>query len=282
MTQRTRTPAAANGPTPDAAHLSPAAGSATPDAFHAATRPLRRGLWGLGLVWLATVAFVVPRLGSSDPPIQQVIRVERLEIVEPDGTLAFVLANSHRPAVATIDGQVIMAGQEEERRNPSFIFFDGKGDEVGGMLFTTGTGGDRTASRQLSLDGYKQDQTVVLAHHQNARGASSGLHVSDRPVDRTLFDALAELGLRPGATRQELQAAMMALPAEERGPRLGELFGVQRLFVGSNFADDAVLRLNDGAGRPRIIIAVPKDGEPYIRVLDPAGSVVLQLPQPAP
>jgi hypothetical protein len=136
-----------------------------PDAIRAATQPLRRGLLALGVAWLATVAFVVPRLGPAEPAIQQVIRAERVEIVEPDGTLAFVLANSQRPEPATIDGQVIMTGQEAERRTPSFIFFDGKGDEVGGMLFRTGPG-DGVASRHLSLDGWKQDQTVVLAHYQ--------------------------------------------------------------------------------------------------------------------
>jgi hypothetical protein len=124
-------------------------------AIASATTPLRRGLWALGALWLATVAFTLPRLGPVEPPIQEVIRVERLEIVEPDGTLAFVLANSHRPAPATLDGRVIMAGQEAERRTPSFIFFDGRGDEVGGMTFSTGApGGGPVASRHISLDGW--------------------------------------------------------------------------------------------------------------------------------
>lgn len=251
------------------------------DAIRSATRPLRLGLVALAAAWLATVAFMVPRLGSGGPPIQDVIRAERIEIVESDGTLAFVLANSQRPQAATIDGQVIMQGQEAERRTPSFIFFDGKGDEVGGMLFSTGEQGP-VASRHFSLDGYKQDQTVVLAHYQNARGASSGLTVSDRPQDRTMFEAMAELGLQPGATRAQFQQAVTALPADTRDARLRELFGVQRLFAGSNWEDDAMLRLNDGAGRPRIVIAVPENGAPYIRVLDENGTVVLELPERVP
>ena len=36
--------------------------------------------------------------------IPDVLAVERLEIVEPDGQPAFVFANSERPAVATMDG----------------------------------------------------------------------------------------------------------------------------------------------------------------------------------
>jgi hypothetical protein len=224
------------------------------------------------------VAFAVPRLSPADSPIQQVIRVERLEIVEPDGTLALVLANSQRPAVATLDGQVIMANQEAERRYPTMIFFDGKGDEVGGMLFTTGgTPEAPTASRQLTLDGWKQDQTVVLLHHQSARGSQSGLSVHDRPA-RHMFDNMADLGLQPGASRPQFEQALMALPEAERQQRMAELFGVHRLFIGSNWQDVAVLQLNDGKGRPRIILGVPEDGEPFIRMLDENGQVVMTLP----
>jgi hypothetical protein len=252
------------------------------DTVRTATQPLRRGLWILTACWLATVAFTVPRLGPSDPPIQQVIRVERLEIVEPDGTLALVLANSQRPAVATLDGRPIMANQEAERRYPTMIFFDGRGDEVGGMLFQTGGTPDApNASRQLTLDGWKQDQTVVLLHHQSQRGSQSGLSVSDRPR-RHMFDNMAELGLQPGAARSQFEAALMALPEETRQQRMGELFGVNRLFVGSNWNDVAVLQLNDGRGRARILIGVPADGAPFIRMLDENGRVTMELPARAP
>jgi hypothetical protein len=249
------------------------------DAIRSATQPLRRGLWILTAAWLATVAFTVPRLTPSDPPIQQVIRVERLEIVEPDGTLSLVLANSQRPAVATLDGKPIMANQAAERRYPTMIFFDGQGDEVGGMLFQTGGTPDApNASRQLTLDGWKQDQTVVLLHHQNQRGSQSGLSVSDRPK-RHMFDNMADLGLQPGAARSQFEAALMALPEETRQQRMGELFGVTRLFVGSNWNDVAVLQLNDGRGRPRMIIGVPADGAPFIRMLDENGRVTMELPE---
>jgi hypothetical protein len=229
----------------------------------------------LFLAWLGTVGWIALRPAE----LPEVISVERLEIVEPDGQLAFVLANSHRPAPATIDGQVIMEGQEEERRTPSFIFFDGKGDEVGGMLFRTESTPDGgVAARHLSLDGYKQDQTVVLAHYQDPGGAASGLFVSDRPTDMTILEAMAELGLEPGATRDEMERAMQALPEEERGQQLGELFGVDRLFVGSSREDQASVLLRDGQGRPRILLGAPADGDPFIRILDEAGDIVLQLP----
>ena len=63
------------------------------------------------------------------PPAE--LAVERLEILEADGSPAIVLANGQRPIAGTIDGRQTMQGQEEERRGvPSITFFDGKGDEA--------------------------------------------------------------------------------------------------------------------------------------------------------
>ena len=93
-------------------------------------------LWAAVAVLALALSGAVIRVATTTPVAPDVLTVERLEIVEPDGSPALVLANSQRPAVATVDGHVLMEGQEEERRGvPSIIFFDGKGDEVGGMLF---------------------------------------------------------------------------------------------------------------------------------------------------
>jgi hypothetical protein len=250
--------------------------STTEARLAAEVRTLKRGIVMLALLWLASVAW----LATADPRVPEVLSVERLEIVEPDGKLAFVLANSRRPAVATIDGQPIMEGQEEERRIPSFIFFDGKGDEVGGMLMgVTETEDGYSATRHLSLDGYKQDQTVVLRHYQGPNGSSAGLQISDRPQELSILDAMAELGIDPPASREDLQEAFAAIPEAERGARSRELFGVQRAFVGSTRSGSAVVDLRDGQGRPRLRLLVPKDGEPSIQILDEQGEPVLTLPE---
>lgn len=174
-----------------------------------------------------------------------------------------------------------MEGQEEERRGlPSIIFFDGKGDEVGGMLFgVRETPDGYSAVRHLSFDGYKQDQTLVLSHSQDPGGSTSGLIVSDRPLDHSILDAQRQLGLRPGATRDELMAAIQALPEEGGDARLRELFGVSRLFLGSDRNGEASLVLRDGQGRPRIINASPREEEPSIRILNEEGATVLRLPE---
>jgi hypothetical protein len=237
---------------------------------------LRRSVAALALVWLATVAWIIFRVASVPP----VLAVERLEIVEPDGKPAFVLANSQRPIAATIDGQITMQGQEEERRGiASIIFFDGKGDEVGGMLFgVRETPNGFSATRHLSLDGYGQDQTVVLSHYQDPSGSTSGLTISNRP-EHSLLDTAKKLGLGPGASRQQLVAAIQAIPEDQRAAKRRELFGTTRAFFGSARTGEARLELRDGEGRVRIVIEVPNSGDPVIRILDEKGQVALRLPK---
>lgn len=258
--------------TPEPAHSVP---SPELSRLHRQLHHLRLGVAALALVLGGTLVAAV-----RGPAPVEVLRAERLEIVEPDGSLAFVLTNSALPQVATIDGVPILAGQAEERRMPHFIFFDGQGDEVGGMTFsnrTTPAGG--VATRHLSLDGYKQDQTVVLHHYQDARGTAAGLSVSDRPRT-TLPEALAGLGLELGTDRAALNAAIMAIPEEERGARLRELFGgANRVFVGSSRDGAATLLLSDATGRPRIHLGVPAEGAPFIRILDEDGQVLWELPR---
>ena len=236
------------------------------------------------LLWIVIVVFAfafsgaVTWLAVTAPSAPDVVRVERLEVVEPDGSLSMVLANSQRPAVATLNRQVLMAGQEEERLGtPSITFFDGKGTEVGGLaLGVREQSGSYRAMRHLSLDAHNQDQAVVLMHYQDPGGSTSGLSITDRP-DHSLVDAFAELGVSAGASREQLQAALESLPEEGREARLQELFGTPRAFLGSA-RGEASLELRDGDGRPRIVIEVPDDGEPAIRILGEDGAILLRLP----
>lgn len=240
-------------------------------------------LWTAIVILSVALAGVVTWIATRSTPA--VLTVERLEIVEPNGSLAIVLANSQRPTVATIDGQVIMAGQEEERRGfPSMTFFDGKGDEVGGIAFgVKETPSGYQALRLFALDAHNQDQAVVLMHDQAPDGSISGLSVTDRPAHsnrpaHSTLDALAELGLSVGASREQIQAAMEQIPEASRGIRLRELFGTPRAFFGSTRAGEAGLTLRDGEGRPRVVIEAPREGPPAIRFLDDVGAEVLRLP----
>jgi hypothetical protein len=232
---------------------------------------------GLALLWAGTVLWTVIR----NPRIPPVLAVERLEIREPDGELAFALANSARPSVGIMGGEVIMADQAEERRHPNFIFFDGNGDEVGGLMLRTTEGPDGPAvARFMTFDAHDQQETLVLGYTRNARGTTtSGLRIIDHPSGVSLLGALAKLGLEPGFTRAELEEAVAGIPAGERQSRIRELRGITRAVLGSTREGDVALTLHDGDGRPRIVLEVPLHGEAAIRVLDGDGETMLRLPR---
>lgn len=246
------------------------------DELRGRVRRLEAATAALGVALAGAVAWIAVT-STAD---RDVLTAERLEIVEPDGQPAFVLANSERPAVATLDGEVLMEGQAQERRMPNFIFFDGQGDEVGGMLFGNRESGDGfSATRHLSLDGYEQDQTVQLFHQQDPERARAGLRITDRPEDLSLRETFADaLGLDVPFTREEADSALAELPEQGRADSLRALFGVRRLFLGSSADDDATLVLRDGEARPRIVLSVPEDGEPRVRVLDEEGEPVAEMP----
>ena len=56
------------------------------------------------------------------------ITVERINIVEPDGSLKMVISNSSKQHPGMMDGQSL--GKRE--RDPGIIFFNEEQDEVGG------------------------------------------------------------------------------------------------------------------------------------------------------
>lgn len=224
-----------------------------------------------GLTILAPLATFASMQGDD---VQEVVRAERLEIVEGDGQLAFVMGNSKRPGAGYFEGQKMFSDGEERRQGgPSMIYYDSQGDEVGGMGFTTEEAEDGFHTiRQLSLDAYRQDQTVVLKHFQSEEGSISGMYINDRPTE-SLVDGLRALGFEPGASFRDVQKAMERTDANTQQV-LEKYFGAsQRVFIGSRYGE-AKLELADGKGRPRFVISVPEEGPVSMRVLDEQGNEV--------
>jgi hypothetical protein len=246
------------------------------DALERRVARLTAAVIGLSIFWLATVGWAVLRR----PAMPSVLTVERLEIREPDGNLAFAFAGSAHPTAGTIDGEVLLSDQIEDRRFPHFIYFDGRGDEAGGLMLRTVDGPDGpTIARFMTFDGYKHQETITLGHRESAKGSVSGLRVISHVPGATLVGAMGELGVAPGATRAELQSALQALPPDERERILPRLTGATRVEVGTALGGNAGLTLSDAAGRPRVILEAPGDGQPSLRFLDENGETVLRVPE---
>ncbi len=245
------------------------------------------GEWPAGLrselirLRIAIAVLALGLLGSlfwiwqANPSQPRVLSVERLDIVEPDGELAMVLSSSAHAPLPVIDGHSIASA--EERDSPALIFYDGKGDEVGGILMSNEEfeGGYR-AGRHLSFDQFGQDQTLVLHHYEQDGIASTGLRIDSRPFDLSLPEALAEMGLEPTSTREEFMEVIDQLDQHEQA----RLFGSgTRAFFGSDFSENAVISLGDGQGRTRLRMAVTEDGDASLEFLDEDGQVSYRFPE---
>ena len=173
-----------------------------------------------------------PRRASFDE-----ITVQRINVVEPDGTLRMVLSDHSR-----LPG-IIVRGKERPFSRPQagMLFYNDEGSENGGLIF----GGHRNAKGEvvdsggsLSFDKYEANQIVQLAGVDDKEDRFAGLEVSESPG-----------------------------PAQVHS----------RIWVGRDKDGAATIALMDAKGKKRILMQVTADGTPSLAFLDSDGKVVHEV-----
>lgn len=194
------------------------------------------------------------------------IDVERINIVERDGKLKMVISNKERQTPVVVDGKTF----PQESRPPGMIFFNEKGDEIGGLIFRGNTGEGQSGS--LTFDKFRGDQTIAFQHLENSKGEYlAALSFNDVNLPT------AELVARLDAIKRLPSEASRAAAIKEMRDK-GE-FMVNRLSVGRGRDRSAFMSLNDARGRPRIRISVAADGASKIEFLDETGKVACSFPE---
>jgi hypothetical protein len=217
------------------------------------------------LIVLATAAF----RQSSAPQKFDEITIQRMNVVDANGTLRLVVSNKDRMHPGHMDGKLI----DRPRPVAGLLFFNEEGDEVGGLTFTgREVNGVRQANAGLMFDQYKQDQTIGFSYSEGGGRRSAGFQVWDR-ADTRLGELIEKLNaankIEDRAERDKAIAAIRA--AAPPGPR--------RVFVGKNGDRAATISLADADGKPRLTLTVDPAGNPRIEFLDAAGKVVSRIPQ---
>lgn len=221
-------------------------------------------LSSLVLVFLAVAAFTQP----SAPQKFDEITVQRINLVDNDGTLRMVMANKDRMHPGVIDGVTI----DRPRPVAGLIFFNDEGDEVGGLAYSgQERDGERRAQAMLAFDQLKQDQTVAISYSEANGQRSAGLQVWDRS-DTRLSELIRKLNaantiVDPAERDKAVKAVRAAAPP---GPR--------RVFVGKSNERDATVSLADAAGKPRLVLKVADNGAASIEFLDENGKSVQRIP----
>ena len=191
---------------------------------------------GLGVMALAAFA---PRNGKQK---FGEINVERINIVERDGQVKMVISNRERFP----DPGNVVTGKFQKRaglKSPGITFYNEKGDECGGLIYTSKeeADGKYVAGSLLALDKYNGDQVMGMQYEEAGNKRVVGLHVWDQP------DA------------QQARAS-------------------QRVFVGRSQDRAAKVTLSDADGRVRIRMVVAQGGEAKLEFLDENGQVLQTLP----
>jgi hypothetical protein len=199
------------------------------------------------------------------------IDVERINIVEPNGTLRMVLSGRERSQGPMFKGKPF--GYPGGTR-AGIIFFNDEGTEDGGLTWSgkMGKDGKYSAVGHLSFDQYNQDQIVTLQYADENGVRQQGLRIEDRaevPIDQLVDKFAAVRKLPQGAVRD---SAMKKL-TDNNGVPLAAL----RVFVGRDRTKQAMLNLADAMGRPRLRLTVDSLGAAAIEFLDPNGKVTRRI-----
>lgn len=218
-------------------------------------------MWRIyGLV--STLAFVVIAISGFTVARQKAsfgtIDVQRINVVEPDGTVRMVISDKARFPGAIIQGKEYPF----DRHTAGMLFFNDEGTENGGLIFGGQRNKDGTVSSygHLSFDRYDQDQELNLEYLQDGTGQSTKLAFLDQPS----WPITDVLRLPRG------QWAHFAATHARGTPRL----------MMSRAGDGSVsLGLKDEQGHTRILIKVAADGTPVIELLDRSGRIVSRLSQ---
>lgn len=195
------------------------------------------------------------------------IDVERINVVEPDGTLRMVISDQEHQHPGIINGEVI---QRDEPRPPGIIFFNQVGDEMGGLIF--GANGEKGHFGSLTFDKVGNDQALGFRYLEGDNGQyAAGIQVWQIP-DIPLNDELRLMdSVRAIQDDTARKAALQTLLDEHKLP-------ASRLYVGKGRNDVAILELADIKGNPRLRLSVAADGVSSLEFLDESGQVTYSLP----
>jgi hypothetical protein len=225
---------------------------------------------------VSSLALVVLLIGAFAPPgVQDVVRARRVEVVNENGRYALVLAGQGRLPGPTFEGreypQELSGGRVQ---GSGMIFFNERGDEVGGLSYRGDVDGDGySASGGITFDQFRQDQVVSVHYSDDGTSRRAGLSVWDRSTEVSMSDMLEVVDARAratGAARDSLEGVIQGWAAQG--------LAADRIFLGSANRT-ATLVLRDTESRPRIRLYVDSTNAARLEFLDSAGAVVHAIPQ---
>lgn len=229
----------------------------------------------IGIIFLTTVAFK----NSGNQRFTE-IDVERINIIEKDGTVKMIITNVER--FPNGDTKINNRPTNEKRKKRSgMLFFNEDGIENGGLIYDgTKNENGHSAGFSLTYDQYDGDQVMQLLNQDIKKGdkriVASSLAFNDRPINENqiltsqINDELAELRKKNPKAAQEKYKEY-----QEKGL----IGGAPRVLLGKTLSENNGLFLFDDRGMPRAMFYVDKSNEAKLDFFDDKGNIIASFPE---
>ena len=199
------------------------------------------------------------------------INVENLNIVDKDGKVRLRLFNSDNIPPLIMDGKDILPGHRQNDPMSGLMFYNGDGEECGGLIFGSrkDEDGNYESAASITFDQYKQDQVVQMHYIDDNGEKHYGFSIYDRPST-----PLSELIEKDG----EIQNSNLSEDEKEKELNAVWEGNTRRAFMGKNKKGEVSVQLFDTKGAPRIRMVVDEEDIPRMEFLDSLGNVTYKLP----
>lgn len=208
------------------------------------------------------------------------IDVERINIVEKDGTVKMIITNVERFPNGTdiINNRPTNA---DRKKRSGMLFFNEDGIEAGGFIYD-GQKNENGHSAGLSFtyDQYDGDQVMQLLTQDVGQGdkrfVSSTLAFNDRPSKESqlkTMEIMKELEMLRKSNPQATQAKY------EEYEKQGLIGGVPRVMLGKSRSQNNGLFLFDDKGMPRAMFYVDKENNAKLDFFDEKGKTIASFPE---
>lgn len=226
--------------------------------------------------FLFLVSFAFKNIGNQK---FSEIDVERINIVEKDGTVKMIITNVDR--FPNGKEQINkMPTNEMRKKRSGMLFFNEDGIECGGFIYD-GKKMEKGHSAGLSLtfDQYDGDQVMQLLTQDQKEGdrrsVSTSLVFNDRPANESqskigeIMKELDELGKKdPNAMQEKFKQYQQQ----------GLIGGAPRIMLGKSRSQNNGLFLFDDKGKPKAMFYVDKNNQAKLDFFDENGKVMASFP----
>ena len=228
-----------------------------------------------GLVFISTTAFKKfgnQKFGEID--------VERINIVEKDGTVKMIITNVDRFPNGTTQINNRPTNADRKKRS-GMLFFNEEGIECGGFIYDgKKTANGHSAGLSLTYDQYDGDQVFQLITEDYKEGdrrfVGSSLRGSDRPSKESQLKTAEIMKELDELRKKDPKASQEKYNQYREAGLVGD---VPRMMLGKSGSESNGLFLFDNKGMPRAMFHVDKQNNARLDFFDEKGNIIASFPE---